>query len=262
MQNNPSFSERYGYQKEPKPIAIRHEAPLRLRKAILDIAIEAGFKAKDIRGILCRKLREIENEDNWSDDPVMKECLNLISGCEWVEVYEICEVLAQEKNIPLVWRNSFEKGLNKFFVEEGIGWKIENGLIFTRGEEDFEKVMSIAKDRLEKTKRMTAKSELEEAIKNLSRRPEPNTTGAINHSMVALECVAKEITQEPTKTLGKIINKLNLPKPIDVVVEKIWGFASNQGRHITEGKKPDFAEAELTVHLSAALISYLCEKNK
>jgi len=58
------------------------------------------------------------------------------------------------------------------------------------------------------------------------------------------------------------INKLNLPKPIDVVVEKIWGFASNQGRHITEGKKPDFAEAELTVHLSAALISYLCEKNK
>lgn len=80
MQNNQSFSERYGYQKEPKPITIRQEAPLRLRKAILDIAIDAGFKAKDISGILCRKLREIENEDNWSDDPVMKECLNLISG--------------------------------------------------------------------------------------------------------------------------------------------------------------------------------------
>ncbi len=262
MQNNQSFSERYGFQKEPKPTTIRREAPPRLRKAILDIAIESGFKAKDIRGVLCRKLREIENEDNWSDDPVMKECLDLIKSCEWFEVYEICEVLAQEKNFPLVWRNSFEKGLNKFFIEEGIGWKIANGLIVTRGEEDFEKVMSIAKDRLEETKRMTAKSELEEAIRDLSRRPEPDITGAIHHSMAALECVAKEITQEPTKTLGKITNKLNLPKPIDDVVEKIWGFASNQGRHITEGKKPDFAEAELTVHLSGALVSYLCEKNK
>ncbi|GJQ22872.1 hypothetical protein BIY37_10015 [Candidatus Brocadia sapporoensis] len=262
MQNNPSFSERHGFQKEPKQITIRHEAPLRLRKAILDIAIEAGFKAKDIRDVLCRKLHEIENEDNWSDEPVMKECLDLIKGCEWFKVYEICEVLAQEKNIPLVWRNSFEKELNKFFIEEGIGWKLANGLVVTRGEKDFEKVMSVAKEQLEETKRMTAKSELGEAIKDLSRRPEPDITGAIQHSIAALECVARDISGEHKKTLGDIIGKIKIPQPIDKAIEKIWGFASNQARHIKEGTKPDFAEAELTVHLSAALISYLCEKNK
>lgn len=188
--------------------------------------------------------------------------MDLIKNCEWFKVYDICESIAQKGLYPFGGESPFEKELNKFFVEEGIGWKSEGGLIVTRGEEDFEKVMSVAQNRLQETKRMTAKSELEEAIKDLSRRPEPDITGAIHHSMAALECVAKVITQEPSKTLGKITNKLNLPKPIDDVVEKIWGFASNQGRHITEGKKPDFAEAEFTVHLSAALISYLCEKNK
>lgn len=182
--------------------------------------------------------------------------------CEWFEVYDICEAIAQKSHNPFGGENRFEKELNKFFSEDGVGWKIDNGMIFIRGEEDFEKVMSIAKDRLEETGRRTARSELEEAIKDLSRRPEPDITGAIHHSMAALECVAREITQEPNKTLGKITNKLNLPKPVDDVVEKIWGFASNQGRHIAEGKKPDFAEAGLTVHLSAELISYLCEKNK
>ncbi|MDG6004782.1 MAG: hypothetical protein E3K29_02910 [Candidatus Brocadia sp.] len=192
----------------------------------------------------------------------MKECLDLIKGCEWFKVYEICEVLAQEKNIPLVWRNSFEKELNKFFIEEGIGWKLANGLVVTRGEKDFEKVMSVAKEQLEETKRMTAKSELGEAIKDLSRRPEPDITGAIQHSIAALECVARDISGEHKKTLGDIIGKIKIPQPIDKAIEKIWGFASNQARHIKEGTKPDFAEAELTVHLSAALISYLCEKNK
>ncbi|MBM4055651.1 MAG: hypothetical protein FJ264_13520 [Planctomycetes bacterium] len=262
MQNNQIFSERHGFQKQPNPITIRHEAPQRLRKTILDIAFEAGFLPKDIRSIICQMLREIENESNWSDVNVRNECLDLINGCEWFEIYNICEAIARKWVSPYGDENLFEKGLNKYFVEEGIGWKIENGLIVTRGEKDFEKVMTLAKDRLEETKRITAKSELEEAIKDLSRRPKPDITGAIQHSMAALECVAKDILGEPKKTLGDIIGKLKISPPLDKAIEKIWGFASDKGRHITEGKIPEFAEAELTVHLSAALISYLCEKNK
>ena len=77
--------------------------------------------------------------------------------------------------------------------------------------------------------------------------------------MAALECVAREVG-ETTDTLGPAIRRLNLPAPLDQAVEKLWGFTSHQGRHILEGRQPQFEEAELVVTAASALRVYLLRR--
>jgi hypothetical protein len=59
------------------------------------------------------------------------------------------------------------------------------------------------------------------------------------------------------KTLGPLIGVLCLPKPLDSALEKLWGFASEQGRHLREGRSPRFEDAELVVTVSSAVSVYL-----
>jgi hypothetical protein len=262
MNQIPSFSERYGYQSQskPKPITIRNEAPAFLREGILVIAEKSGFDPKILRSIICDVLDELPDvAHNWSDPNVIGECEELISSCEWFEIYDICEAIGHKA--VLKGDSTFEKKLNVFFVKKGVGWKMEVGQISIRGEEDYEDVTLKAQGVLETSGKTTAAIELKEAIQDLSRRPTPDITGAIQHSMAALECFARDILGAK-KTLGACIKDLHLPTPIDEAVEKMWGFASEQGRHVKEGRNPNFPEAILTVHFCAALIVYLTEKNE
>src|SRR3989338_976848 len=256
MDSIPSFSERHGYQSQAKPITIRYEAPLFLRNGILSVARKSGVSSDALRLVICYVLDELPNlGQNWGASNVMRECEELIQSCEWFEVYDICEALAKDDSGTAL----FEKNLNNFFIKKGIGWKMENGQLSVRGEQDYEKVTSEAQAILEESGRLTAAGELREATKDLSRRPEPGVTGVIQHSMAALECLVRDMS-DSKKTLGHLIKELNLPTPVDVAAEKMWGFASNQGRHVAEGKKPEVPEAMLTVHFCAALVSYLCQK--
>lgn len=261
MDSTPSFSERHGFSSASKPITVRYEAPPFLREGILMIAEKSGISPDGLRKFICRTLDETPNkEENWSASNVMRECSDLIHSCEWFEVYDICEALAKARDLE---RNLvFEENLNKFFQKKGIGWKMEDGELSIRGEEDYERTIVDAQASLEAEDRETAALELEEALQDLSRRPEPDITGAIQHSMAALECLAKDISGKSNRTLGDLIKGLNLPAPVDQAVEKMWGFASNQGRHVAEGKRPDFPEAMLTVHFCSAIISYLMQKQK
>ena len=87
----------------------------------------------------------------------------------------------------------------------------------------------------------------------------PDLTGAIQHALAALECVAREVTGDPKATLGVILSKDPdlLPRPLDSAAEKIWGFASERGRHLREGQELGHAEVELIVGLAAQLVTFL-----
>jgi predicted DNA binding CopG/RHH family protein len=102
--------------------------------------------------------------------------------------------------------------------------------------------------------------EIHEALHDISRRPKPDRTGAIQHAIAALECTAREVTGEPNATLGALIPKLNLPKPLDVATEKLWGFASDRTRHMREGKGVSDDEAELIVSVSCAVSAFLSKR--
>ena len=112
---------------------------------------------------------------------------------------------------------------------------------------------------LETARRLTARAEMHKALADLSRRPEADLTGAIQHAMAALECVARDATGDPKATLGEILKRHPnlIPKPLDTAVEKAWGYASEMGRHIREGREPQRKEVELIVGLAATVANYL-----
>jgi len=78
--------------------------------------------------------------------------------------------------------------------------------------------------------------------------------------MASLECAARDVSGS-TATLGDVIKSHRdlMPKPLDVAIEKIWGFTLEHGRHLVEGREPTAQEAELVVGLAAALGAYLAK---
>ncbi len=95
----------------------------------------------------------------------------------------------------------FEDGLKGFFRENGIGWAMEKGQIVVSGSEAFSAMPKQAIELLGQTGRQTAAKEIHEAIQDLSRRPKPDVTGSIQHAMASLECVMRDVTDQPGKTL-------------------------------------------------------------
>ena len=152
--------------------------------------------------------------------------------------------------------------INDYFKANGIGWKLEKGLIEFRGDEAFETDLKKTEQVLAAGNLHTAKNEMREAIFDLSRRPNPDITGAIQHALAGLECVARDVTGTQSLTLGELIkrNRAIVPATIDTVIEKIWGFSSEQGRHLKENGEPSYEEAELMVGLSASITTYLARK--
>jgi hypothetical protein len=266
------FSKRHGFAPEEPEIAIREDAPYELRGVVADIAYESGLGPHGLRGIVCRVLRTREDPSNWSPFPnVDDEARGHLDSCEWFEVYDIIEAIhanlvAAKARDP--FRESgadpekFERELNDYMRKRGIGWQLKNGRIETRGQEAFEHAVVQARTELVADNRSTAAQEIHEALRDLSRRPEPDITGSIQHALAALECVARGVTGDPKATLGTILgrNPDLLARPLDAAVEKLWGFASEQGRHLREGRQPPREEAELAVHVAAAAAAYLSRK--
>jgi hypothetical protein len=149
-----------------------------------------------------------------------------------------------------------------FFIDEGIGWQLTTGQILTRGPEAFETMVTEAASALETSKRPTAAGHLHEALLDLSRRPEPDLPGAAYHAMGSLECVARDLVGDPKATLGEILKRHPglLPKPLDTALSQVWGYASNEARHVLEGRGISREEAELLVGLSATVSTYLFRK--
>lgn len=65
-------------------------------------------------------------------------------------------------------------------------------------------------------------------------------------------------------TLGDLLkrNPGLLPSPLDQMVEKAWGYASERGRHLREGREPKPEEVELIVGLASIVATYLSKKLK
>lgn len=263
------FSKRYGYRSQPKEISIWEDAPESLRHFVLDTAVEMGYGPYPLREAICSVLHVRPDPSNWSEYPnVWGEAEGHVYGCEWFKFYDFVEKVYDGISKP--WSNDrynaavdrakrFQDALNEFFVDEGIGWQMIDGQIVTRGTETFESNVYGAVDALERSGRLTARDEIHEALADLSRRPQPDLTGAIHHATGALECVARDVCGDGKATLGEVIKKYpgTIPKPLDESVSKAWGYASEMARHIREGHTPARKEVELIVGLAATVATYL-----
>ena len=192
------FSRRHGYRAPDREITVREDAPGNLRCAVVQIAEELGITPQFLRSVICRVLqRRPLTEANWSAGNVRDEVFGYIENCDWLKVYDIVEAihrailsdLTQDPNVA----TEFERRINLFFGEEGIGWQLADGEIQVRGDEAFEVTLRTAGAALADAGLATASNEIHQAIRDLSGRPAPDITGAIQHAAAALECVARQV---------------------------------------------------------------------
>jgi hypothetical protein len=188
-----------------------------------------------------------------------------VAVAEWPFVYDIAEAIYE-----YLTRNDsanavpFQENLNGYFRRAGIGWQMVDGIVQTRGPEAFERSTREARQALVESGRLTAAAEIYEALRDLSRRPDPDLTGALHHGMGALEAIVRDLTHQPTATLGQLLqrNPTLIPKPLNVAVERAWGYASQAGRHVLEGQRLNRDDVEFVVGLAALVSTYLVRRGK
>ena len=264
------FSVRYGHVENgsDREITIREDAPPEVRQMIVEIALKAGAYDYDelvwLSGDIGKQPWELPSPI--SNSPSHVELKHRMSAWPWYLVYDFVETihsdLAGKANAAQDYfpDEKFAFLINQYFRHAGVGWKLCEGRVVVRGAESFELSVQQATEAL--SDRPTAKSQLHEALAAISRRPVPNLSGAVFHAMGALECVARDVTGDPKSTLGQVLkrNPGLLPQPLDSALAQIWGFASNEARHVVEGRQPDQQEAELIVGLAGNIASYLSKK--
>ncbi|MBF6989309.1 AbiJ-NTD4 domain-containing protein [Cupriavidus sp. IK-TO18] len=257
------FSERNGYaQVHAVPVIVRREASDELRAVVINAAVDCGMKPDGLRQLLCRLLQKRPDSNNWSEGNVEREVRGLLDAAHWYEVYDFIEMLASCHSLD---QERFNQDVNRYFFANGIGWSLDSsGQVVYRGEEGFDRVVTDARETEANHGHTTASRELHEAIMDLSRRPNPDTTGAVQHAMASLECVARDITNQHSLTLGEWVkaNRDRIGAPLDKAIESMWGFTSNHGRHLSEGREPSSDDAELIVGFAAALGAYLSKVGK
>ena len=260
-----SFSKRLGYVQENIPdIIVREDAPQELRGYILNLAVECNFNLDLLRDRVCLICHKRKDLNNWSASNIENEIQGTLDRCTWYYIYDLIESIALSmQETPYSYDfDKFTEQVNSFFITNGIGWQLVDAKIEIRGSKPFEDEIKIAKEKLKSADLHTSYSELSEARKDLSSRPTPDITGAIQHAVAALECTARKI-KDSKATLGDLVKKHTdlLPPPLDTSVSKLWGFASEYARHVQEDKQlATIEDAELVVGISAVIINYLLNK--
>lgn len=264
MGEDDRFSTRLGYSPPTPEVSVREAASDELRRAVLHFAVDAGLSPHAGRAILLRLLDVPPQPELWhSESNVLQECQAHLASAQWFEVYDFAELVARHigQFFPQAAPN-FEQRLNRYFERNAIGWRLEDGHIQSRGSEAFQSALVAARTVLATQQLSTARAEIHEALTDLSRRPHPDLTGAIQHAAAALECVAREATGDPKSTLGQILTKYPdiLPPPLPGALERIWGYSSEMARHLREGRTPSRVETELVVGLIASVATFLAQK--
>lgn len=253
----PNFSERNNLRTTNIPIVIRNDAQDDFRMWLIGLAKQVGLPIDTIRRIVCQKTYQAEDPNNWSPNEYMEnETKEKLINAAWYYVYDVAEVFYISISSPTK-KQEYASELNTYFQTNGYGWKFENGQVLFRGSEVEEQAFANAVQSLSTNR--TAQNELKLALYDLSKRPTADTTGAVHHAMAAVECLCRDKFNAQSQTLGAIIqrNRSAFVRPIDDILEKLWGFASNHARHVQTGGAASEEDAELVLNLCSSLITYL-----
>jgi AbiJ N-terminal domain 4 len=267
MTESTPFSQRYNVRRAV-PITVRDDAPVAFRSFLFNAIKHFYDHSKDafdlVHIALGKVPPDLSNRPYSSYPNYWGWTKDAISAAPWYKIYDLVEQF-YKKTKPMTAVNSAEYRdlVNTFFEENGYAFRLEaNGNLEYRGEESFELAVRTASMALSDASLTTAQTEVHKALEDLAKRPTADLTGAVQHAMAGLECAAKQVAEEPKLELGKIVKRHPdlFPPPLGDVVTQLYGYASNNGRHLTEGGEPNFAEVELVVGIAATTATYLARK--
>ena len=153
----------------------------------------------------------------------------------------------------------YESELNRTLEECSVGWRMVNARFEVRGDEAVQAIQDRSLTQIAESGLAVATSEMKEAIADLSKRPEPDLSGAVHHAVASLESIARHCTGDPKSTLGDILKRHPdlLDEPLKTAAERLWGYSSNEARHGSENRNLKPGEVELVVGIAITLASFL-----
>ncbi len=246
-----------------RDVTIWDEAPEEFRMGFFRLVRKCGIKPQKLQEMINEVFRKRTDPQDLPDDIKLWERFEtLIFQCDWYKVYDACEVAY--RNIYFDIRRDYLAELNNLFVEFGIGWKFEGGKVVARVQHEMEAHFMKATATLNLSNHSMI--ELQEAKRNLSRRPIPDLEAASYHCKRALEAISREITGNNKDDLATLIKnhaeELVIPKPLDIALENMWQFLLEDAEQLAKRRKITRQEVELFLGIASVVITYLFEREK
>lgn len=189
-------------------------------------------------------------------------------NCEWHEVYSFIEETLE--NYPREFKKNkefFTKELNNCLEKENSSYRIINNEITPITSE--QEIQSI-EDALKNTNQYSGvQQHLNQALKLMSDRQNPDYRNSIKESISAVESICKIVTNEDKATLGKALkiieDKHGLHPALKGSLSQLYGYTSDANgiRHaMLEESNLSYIDAKFMLVACTNFINYLIEKTK
>lgn len=248
------FSQRHGLETPGASTVARKSVPRELRGLLLSHLTHhmSGTAASFVGEVLGSPPRAHDTKR------MNEEMYRLTYRCKWYQVFDVIEALYRcQKD-----KKRFQDWINRELLRYGLKcWRMKRGKIEPEIPGELQDKVQDASNTLDQAGLLSIKGRLDLARRALSVRPDPDTKGAISHATAALEGLVCEVLSS-CGTLGDLVKRLDIPQPLVSAIEKLWGYASQYGRHENPNRAPTLEDARLVLGLCALFISYLPEKYK
>lgn len=283
------FSERYGYkpvreiiQKDAMSDDLRNRIWSLIYSSFFklfinnrDFAYEYLYVIEDIWSHYC-KLPLDEMKDIYLPPYRtynIEKIKNYIFQNEWFSIYELLEFILKHEGSTkfhfnnLAFEPDFTEKLNNILKEEGSAYSlIKRKFILITSEQEIQSI----EDALENTNPYSGvQQHLNQALKLMSDRTNPNYSKSMHDSISAVEGLAKILLEDDSITLGKAIPKLRTKYSLHPVLmeslNKLYGYTSDEDgiRHGSPNPSAmSYIDAKFMLVACTNFINYLIEKIK
>lgn len=277
-----SFSERYGYKQARSAIQLEamdeplrnglwsvlkvycwdhvHRDPMYGRGYLTSNGNENLFRlCSSLWMDLFKKPLDTLNYD-W--DTTLESIRKYYFGCEWNEVYDFVEFVANNYERPAA-HPRLVNSCNVLLERERSAYRFV-GNIITRVTEEHE-VAEI--ENAIQVSRGPVKDHIRRALEMMSDRKNPDFRNSIKESISGVESLVKVVLNEDKGTLGQLLKKLkdeiDLHPALEAAFGSLYGYTSDKGgiRHaLMESADIDYADAKLMLVVCSTFINYVEEK--
>ncbi len=197
---------------------------------------------------------------------------NIMQDFEWHQIYSFIEAILE--NYPsytyqeaVYFRSEFINELNKSLLQENSAYRIINDQITEITSE--QEIQSI-EAALENTNQFSGiQQHLNQALKLMSDRQNPDYRNSIKESISAVESICKIVTNDEKATLGKALkiieDKYGLHTALKGSLNQLYGYTSDADgmRHaMLEESNLSYIDAKFMLVACINFTNYLIEKTK
>jgi hypothetical protein len=192
---------------------------------------------------------------------VEKEIRDYFFSCNWFEVYDLVEFIANNYAISST-NEQFMRYSNSILEREVSGWRFIGGEIAPITSE--EEIAEIEKALESTISLKPVTTHLKTALNFLSDKQTPDYRNSIKESISAVEAICRLITGSSQATLGQALkvikDKIPLHPALEQAFSKLYGYTSDADgiRHsLLDESKLDFEDAKFILVSCSAFINYL-----